>query len=89
MLTEKRIEVASKFYKARKAMKFLRGDKYPESVKNTAEVIQKVADAHNCDIIPATQICIEKVVEKFPYDNGIHVAMLLATAVEMIEGNYI
>ena len=68
-------------------MKFLYGDRYPKKVKETSEVIQRVADVKNCGVIPAVKICITKMVEKHPYDNGLIVAMLLATAVEMTEGN--
>ena len=68
-------------------MSFLHGDKYMDKVSETRPVIESVATAFKCDVITAAKICIEKIVEKFPYDNGLMVAMLLATAVEMCEGS--
>jgi hypothetical protein len=87
VLTKQHIEVAHKFYHAQEAMKFLHGEKYEEKVAETSDVIKRVAEANKCDVLPATQICIEKIVDKFPYDNGFLVAILMATAVEMCEGS--
>jgi hypothetical protein len=83
--SRQQVEIASKFYQAQKAMKFLYGGKYDDKISETKVVIQQVAAANKCDVIPAVQLCVEHIVEQFPYDNGLMVAMLLATAVEMIE----
>ena len=86
MFSKQHVEIAHKFYSAQKAMQFIHGDQYAERVAETQTVIERVAAAHKCDVLPATKICIEKIVERFPFGNGFMVAMLLATAVEMCEG---
>lgn len=87
MTTRQCIEIASQFYRSQEAMKFLFAEKYEQKVSEYADIIRKFMEAHKCDVIPAVQICIEKIIEKFPHDNGVYVAMLLAAAVEMTEGS--
>ena len=86
IIDRKMVELIGKFYKAQESMKFLYGDKYPKEVADTKVVVDKYKAAFKCDTLQAVKKCIEKVVERLPYDNGVQVAMLLATAVEMTEG---
>lgn len=87
MFNKNQVELAHKFYSAQKTMKFLHGDKYDDKIAEARKVIEGVASDIKCDVITATKVCIEKIIEIFPYDNGIMVAMLLATCVEICEGD--
>lgn len=85
MISETHIDLANKFYRARKAMKSLLGDKYEQKVEDNRKIIEKLQGILRCDVFDATMFCIEKVTEKFPYNCGDSIAMLLATCVEMLE----
>lgn len=70
-ISKQHIEIAHNFYQAQDAMKFLHGDKYDSKVAETSEVIKQVAEAHECDTFSATEICVRRIVEKIPFDNGL------------------
>jgi hypothetical protein len=86
MATEKQVELAHNFYQAKKTMKFLHGDKYPEKVADIKTVIDKIKTALKCDTLQAVTKYLEALTEKYPYDSGIMAAMMFATVVEMTEG---
>lgn len=83
---DKAFELTKRFYDAQEAMKAIMGPRYPVMVIDTRLVIEAMMEAKNEGILAATRRCIEAITNRVEAGNGLIIAMLLATAVEMIEG---
>ena len=77
------IEIASKFYRAHDAMKFLMDDKWDSRMSECREAIERIQKSHGLDVMQATIFCMDKLAEKG--FGGVHLAMMMATAVEILE----
>lgn len=79
------VTIAKRFYDAQEMMKRLLGDEYDAKVTETRRLIEALMKARSASVLEATQYAA-KVISK-NMDSGMTIAMLLATAVEMIEGD--
>jgi len=84
-MSEQAIEIAAKMYEGRKLMKQLLGEVYKARVARTRKVIEGVMECHDLTVMEATHRCLKEIAEREPHGNGMMTAMILATAVEMIE----
>lgn len=88
MITEQHIDMAHKFYSARKAMKFLHGDNYQAKVDETKPIVEKFMAAGKCGPVEAVTAIVTQINKKFYGDQaGLLTAMILATVVEMTEAH--
>lgn len=79
------IDLVSQFYRAHDIMKRLHGDKFSEKIIPCKEGILLVQANKKCGIVEACRILCFDMKKAHPYEAGYPIAMLLATAVEMIE----
>lgn len=84
--TRQVVDLTKKFYDAQDMMKRLLGERYSDKVSETRQVIEALMDSRALTVVEATKYAIEVIAKRVDSYNGMMVAMLLATAVEMIEG---
>jgi hypothetical protein len=83
-MSELAVDVASKLYGARKAAKFMLGDRYREFTVGMAENIREIISASpRKDLTP---LLVAKELAGAPGIGGHQALMVLATAVDMTEG---
>lgn len=78
---ERDVQMASYLYEARRAAKFLLGDKYAETLRPYREFIGRVMAAEDLPVLRAAL----KIGQSIPPADGIPLMCVLAAAVEMLE----
>ena len=77
--------MAAKLYDTRDQVRRLLGDKYQARVDEFRPYLEKEAEQHNGEILPAMIALIKRLHDNVQ-DLGIVPELLMATAVEMVEG---
>lgn len=79
----KEIQIMTQLYEARQVIKRYWDDKYTDKVSECSLVLKQVQAANNCAVLPALIVCMKRL-QEHGHDTGMHQALFMAAAVEML-----
>lgn len=86
MVTEQIINITAQMYAARKAMRFLFGDRYEAEVREIMPHLKQLAEDWKLSLVQTMLRASQELTAKG--DNGVGVGMLIAAYVEDVEGTF-
>lgn len=78
-VTEQQVRIVAKLYEARKAAKFLLGDKYAEEMRKVGQVLTQLAESRKTTVLAVAGTVAQSLTN--PYEQ----LQVLAAAVELVE----